>query len=93
MELMVWNLTDSDSVLRYGTSCPEGPLGTTGIIEADVDEKAFALTVEGSEGISAHSSGEDLAPDGARPFPKSMFYDATVTIWQDISRAATGGEE
>lgn len=34
---MVRDLTDSDSVLRDGVSCPEGPLGTAGITELDMD--------------------------------------------------------
>lgn len=34
---MVYDLTDSDSVLRYAIYIPEGPLGTTGTSELDMN--------------------------------------------------------
>ena len=36
-ELMVWDLTDSNSVVRYSMSWPEAPSGTTGTTELDMD--------------------------------------------------------
>lgn len=65
-ELMVWDLTGNNSVVRYSISWPEGPSGTTRTGELDMDlDICITESLKIVKSISPYSSGNEGWKDSA----------------------------